>query len=152
MDIQSSNISFARKYLSYVSYIDPIDYHRTEDVAIIMEPRKNYVPAKIDKDIDTTIIANNNQNEEIFKTGITDIFAKTNESITKDQKQAEKEALERKQRLLAMEKEKAKQKEKLEYYRGLPHMKELLGHTLPEVLVGAVIGIVVAIIVWRLIP
>lgn len=96
---------------SYVSYIDPIDYHRTEDVAIIMEPRKNYVPAKIDKDIDTTIIANNNQNEEIFKTGITDIFAKTNESITKDQKQAEKEALERKQRLLAMEKEKAKQKE-----------------------------------------
>ena len=49
--------------------------------------------------------------EEIFKTGITDIFAKTNESITKDQKQAEKEALERKQRLLAMEKEKAKQKE-----------------------------------------
>ena len=50
------------------------------------------------------------------------------------------------------EAEKAKQKEKLEYYRGLPHMKELLGHTLPEVLVGAVIGIIVAIIVWRLIP
>lgn len=37
-----------------------------------------------------------------------------------------------------------------EYSRKLPHYKELLGHTLPEVIVGALIGIAAALIVFQL--
>ena len=33
------------------------------------------------------------------------------------------------------------------YYRSVPKFKELMGHTVPEVIVGAVVGIVVAVLV-----
>ena len=36
------------------------------------------------------------------------------------------------------------------WYASLPRMKELLGHTLPEVIVGAVIGAGVAILIYNL--
>lgn len=36
------------------------------------------------------------------------------------------------------------------WYNSIPKMKELLGHTLPEVIVGAVIGAAVAIIIYNL--
>ena len=42
-------------------------------------------------------------------------------------------------------------KEDGEYYRRQKKLKELLGHTLPEVLVGAVVGITVAVLV-KLLP
>ena len=41
----------------YVSYIDPIDYHRTEEVSVVMEPRNNYVPGKIENTSDSAKIA-----------------------------------------------------------------------------------------------
>ena len=42
--------------------------------------------------------------------------------------------------------------ERMQYYRSVPRLKEVLGHTLPEVLVGAVIGIAVAVIIYNVYP
>ena len=42
--------------------------------------------------------------------------------------------------------------ERMQYYRSVPRFKEILGHTLPEVLVGAVIGIAVAVIIYNVYP
>ena len=37
------------------------------------------------------------------------------------------------------------------YYRSVPKLKELLGHTLPEIIVGGIIGAAVAILIYNLI-
>ena len=96
----------------YVSYIDPIDYHRTEEVSVVMEPRNNYVPGKIENTSDSAKIAENTAapDTELFKSDITDIFSKTNDSISKDQQKREKE----RQQLIAQQK---LEKERLEKER-----------------------------------
>ena len=96
----------------YVSYIDPIDYHRTEEVSVVMEPRNNYVPGKIENTSDSAKIAENTAapDTELFKSDITDIFSKTNDSISKDQQKREKE----RQQLIAQQKQ---EKERLEKER-----------------------------------
>lgn len=96
----------------YVSYIDPIDYHRTEEVSVVMEPRNNYVPGKIENTSDSAKIAENTAapDTELFKSDITDIFSKTNDSISKDQQKQEKE----RQQLIAQQK---LEKERLEKER-----------------------------------
>ena len=96
----------------YVSYIDPIDYHRTEEVSVVMEPRNNYIPGKIESTSDSAKIAENTAapDTELFKSDITDIFSKTNDSISKDQQKREKE----RQQLIAQQK---LEKERLEKER-----------------------------------
>ena len=96
----------------YVSYIDPIDYHRTEEVSVVMEPRNNYIPGKIESTSDSAKIAENTvaPDTELFKSDITDIFSKTNDSISKDQQKREKE----RQQLIAQQK---LEKERLEKER-----------------------------------
>ena len=96
----------------YVSYIDPIDYHRTEEVSVVMEPRNNYIPGKIESTSDSAKIAENTAapDTELFKSDITDIFSKTNDSISKDQQKREKE----RQQLIAQQKQ---EKERLEKER-----------------------------------
>ena len=96
----------------YVSYIDPIDYHRTEEVSVVMEPRNNYIPGKIESTSDSAKIAENTAapDTELFKSDITDIFSKTNDSISKDQQKQEKE----RQQLIAQQK---LEKERLEKER-----------------------------------
>ena len=37
------------------------------------------------------------------------------------------------------------------FYRSVPKLKELLGHTLPEIIVGGIIGAAVAILIYNLI-
>lgn len=78
----------------YVSYIDPIGTHKTADIADIINPRTDYKPSKIENN-ESTIVANNHQQSNLVQGSIEDIFAKTSESLTKDQIKAEKEKQEK---------------------------------------------------------
>lgn len=115
----------------YLSYIDPIGNHKTEDLAVIMEPRSDYIPTKIEKDEEPIKVAQtepSNTAEKVFNknVGITDIFAKTNDKINQDQVIAAKER-EKKQQLLAQQKAKEEAQRQKEIQLAKSHEKEQRG-------------------------
>lgn len=98
----TQEILFVRnKEKEYVSYIDPLNFHKNEETSVIINPRDTYIPKVINNEIDdkkqtdetnrqqnTIIVLENNPiNKQIAETSISDIFSNTEKDLKKDEQE-----------------------------------------------------------------